>query len=235
MAESRALPLAEPTSRLEALRGWLVESWTGRPLLDGDGIKLLTLTTRPLTAPSGMWGVVDTLADLAILLGALAILFGVWGVLRCRLLWRVRRKRTLSYIFIGVVLTLLIITFSLLAGLLAFFSLSSYLTQTRIGTRVEQVELLARVTAEALWLTDAADEVTLVIGQAAAAARYPGVSYAWARTLWRFRLQDRHPDVRPARRPGRVVQLDDQAFVGTEPPYADIRLLVLKITGESAA
>ena len=40
-------------------------------------------------------------------------------------LWRVRRKLTLSYIFIGFVPVLLIVVFFLLCGLLLFFNVSS--------------------------------------------------------------------------------------------------------------
>jgi UPF0716 family protein affecting phage T7 exclusion len=48
-----------------------------------------------------------------------------------RLLWRVRRKLTLSYIFVGFVPVLLIVVFFMLCGLLLFFNVSSYLVQTR--------------------------------------------------------------------------------------------------------
>ena len=49
-----------------------------------------------------------------------------------RLLWRVRRKLILSYIFIGFVPALLIVAFFLLGGLLLFSNFSSYLVQTRL-------------------------------------------------------------------------------------------------------
>ena len=44
-----------------------------------------------------------------------------------RLLWRVRRKLILSYIFIGVVPSLLIVIFFLLGGVLIFMNVSAYL------------------------------------------------------------------------------------------------------------
>ena len=47
--------------------------------------------------------------------------------MRRRLLWRVRRKLILSYIFVGLVPSLLIVTFFLLAGLLLFRNMASYL------------------------------------------------------------------------------------------------------------
>ena len=56
--------------------------------------------------------------------------FAVWA--KRRLLWRVRRKLILSYVFVGVVPALLVITFFLLAGLILAFNVSSYLVQSRI-------------------------------------------------------------------------------------------------------
>jgi hypothetical protein len=48
-------------------------------------------------------------------------------------LWRVRRKLTLSYIFIGFVPILLIAVFFLLCGLLLFFNVSSHSVQSRVN------------------------------------------------------------------------------------------------------
>ena len=56
--------------------------------------------------------------------------FFVWRLfvlMKRRLLWRVRRKLILSYIFIGVVPSLLIIGFFLLGGVLVFMNVSAYL------------------------------------------------------------------------------------------------------------
>ena len=178
---SRALPPSDAPSRLRALRGWLVGSFAGRALVAGGAIKLLTLTLMPLVGPpAGVWGVVDTLADVSILLGAVAIAVRVAGLIRRRFLWRVRRKLTLSYIFIGVVPALLIISFFLLAGLLLFFNVSAYLTQSRIETLVSQAELLAQIAAEDLRPTDEPEAVAAVVERRRRVAvnRYPNVSYA---------------------------------------------------------
>ena len=56
--------------------------------------------------------------------------FFVWRLfvlMKRRLLWRVRRKLILSYIFIGVVPALLIVVFFLLGGVLIFMNVSAYL------------------------------------------------------------------------------------------------------------
>jgi len=67
--------------------------------------------------------------------------------LRGRFLWRVRRKLTVSYIFIGFVPILLLIVFFLLCGVLLFFNVSSYLVQTRVSALVEETRFLAEATS----------------------------------------------------------------------------------------
>ncbi len=55
-----------------------------------------------------------------------------------RLLWRVRRKLILSYIFIGFIPALLLVAFSLLCGFLLFYNFSSYLVQSRLRALSER-------------------------------------------------------------------------------------------------
>ena len=85
------------------------------------------------------------------MVGSLALLFGVaYGLTRLavwakrRLLWRVRRKLILSYVFVGVVPALLVITFFLLAGLILAFNVSSYLVQSRVRNLTDQARFLAQ-------------------------------------------------------------------------------------------
>ena len=93
-------------------------------------------------------------------------------------LWRVRRKLTLSYIFIGFVPILLIVVFFLLCGLLLFFNVSSYLVQSRVEALVDETRFLAEASAIELARTsdDATFDETLTRRQEAASARYHGAS-----------------------------------------------------------
>jgi sigma-B regulation protein RsbU (phosphoserine phosphatase) len=93
-------------------------------------------------------------------------------------LWRVRRKLTLSYIFIGFVPVLLIAVFFLLCGLLLFFNVSSYLVQSRVNALVDETRFLAEATAIELEQTsdDASFDEVLTRRQEAASARYHGAS-----------------------------------------------------------
>ena len=105
--------------------------------------------------------------------------FRLFRAARVRLLWRVRRKLILSYVFMGVLPALLIVTFFLLCGLLLFFNVSSYLMQSRMRALEDEARFLAR--SGALELKDAAPgaETAAVLArrQAVEEAKYPGISY----------------------------------------------------------
>ena len=100
-------------------------------------------------------------------------------------LWRVRRKLTLSYIFIGFVPILLIVVFFFLCGLLLFFNVSSYLVQSRVNALVDETRFLAEATT--IELTQAPDDPTfdevLTRRQEAASARYHGASIVVVPTM----------------------------------------------------
>ncbi len=123
-----------------------------------------------------------------ILLALAVVLFFAWRAfrgLKQRLLWRVRRKLTLSYIFVGFVPVFLIVVFFLLCGLLLFFNVSSYLVQTRVNALVEETRFLAEAAAIELEQTTSDADFADVLRrrQEAAAARYRGASYEVVPTL----------------------------------------------------
>ena len=64
-----------------------------------------------------------------------------------RLLWRVRRKLILSYIFIGVIPSLLILVFFLFAGSLVFMNVSAYLFKDGYDAIVDSARLSAQAAA----------------------------------------------------------------------------------------
>jgi serine phosphatase RsbU (regulator of sigma subunit) len=100
-------------------------------------------------------------------------------------LWRVRRKLTLSYVFIGFVPVLLIVVFFLLCGLLLFFNVSSYLVQSRVEALVDETRFLAEASAIELARTsdDATFDEVLTRRQEAASARYHGASMVVVPTM----------------------------------------------------
>ena len=124
--------------------------------------------------------VVGSLGTLALLIGLAYFLARLISLARQHLLWRVRRKLILSYILVGLVPALLIITFGLVSGLMLFGSVSQYIVTTRVRTAVEQAQFLARTCAiELARLSgDAEVDAFLERKQMALATRYPGASLA---------------------------------------------------------
>jgi len=99
--------------------------------------------------------------------------------LRRRLLWRVRRKLTLSYIFIGFVPAILIIVFFLLCGLLLFLNAGAYMLRSRVAGVIDAAQLMARSAADALQDVTGEDAGPILEAERhAAGVQYPGALVA---------------------------------------------------------
>ncbi|MCC6990774.1 MAG: HAMP domain-containing protein, partial [Acidobacteria bacterium] len=161
---------------------WLRTAWPGRLLLVGLALKILeTLATAITGEPRpALVDAVDVTGTLLLILGGAYVAGRGLGWMRRRLLWRVRRKLILSYIFVGLVPSLLIVVFFLLAGLLLFRNVASYLVQTRLDAHAEQARFLAQTALLDLQRAATAEAVrdTLERLQASGEARYPSLSIA---------------------------------------------------------
>ncbi|MCA1583973.1 MAG: SpoIIE family protein phosphatase [Acidobacteria bacterium] len=176
-----ALIAGQTPSPPAALRAWLTRTFSGRALLVGLVVKVVTTLTRFAVSPLPSWlDVIDKVGSLALIFAAAYLIarFVMWA--RRRLLWRVRRKLILSYIFVGLVPGLLIVTFFLLAGLLLFFNVSSYLVQSRVRSLGDQARFLAESTVLDLQrsVSPARVDDTLDRRQESAESRYPFLSVA---------------------------------------------------------
>ena len=175
-----ALLPGEVPSRWRVWRSWLLRTFPGRALVLGAAIKAITW-------PVNLFSTLPPALDAINMVGSLALLFtAAYGLTRFavwakrRLLWRVRRKLILSYVFVGVVPALLVITFFLLAGLIVAFNVSSYLVQSRIRNVTDQARFLAQTAqleAERATSPQALVE-TLERRQSSGETRYPFLSIA---------------------------------------------------------
>ena len=172
-----AAPRPEPRAVRRAVT-WLVGSWFGRALLAAGLIKSLapigTVSTWPL------FGAVDGLASVILLAAGLWALTQAFGAVRRRLLWRVRRKLIVSYLFIGFVPVLLVMAFFLLAGVLMFLNVSSFLVRSGFDDLIEEAVILAETSAGELERQGGERAARVVLGGklTATAGRHPGVSLA---------------------------------------------------------
>src|SRR5947209_4642328 len=150
MARSRSprpfvVRIPDPQS---GLRHVLLRTLSGRFIVVGLALRLLLVVAAAVAGPlPAFFDVVDTVAGIAIAIGAGYFVVKLFVAAKRRLLWRVRRKLILSYIFVGFIPAILIVAFFLLGGFLLFNNLSSYLVQSRLRSMSEEAKFLAQSTA----------------------------------------------------------------------------------------
>jgi sigma-B regulation protein RsbU (phosphoserine phosphatase) len=164
----------------QGLRHALFRTLPGRVIVIGLAIKLAIGTTSFVLGriPSFL-SVVDTVAGVAIAAGAAYFLFRLIVVAKRRLLWRVRRKLIISYIFIGFVPALLLVGFSLLTGLLLFYNFSSYLVHSRVRALTDQATFLAQNSVTEIQRSGGRDIAAILTRrQTNASSQFQGISLA---------------------------------------------------------
>ena len=178
-----------PTSRPAAApqpspRELLFESWFGRLFLGAASLKFVLALWRVITGadPDRLPVVVRVLSGAATL--GLAITLGIfaWKLfvqIKRRLLWRVRRKLILSYIFIGVIPSLLILVFFLFAGSLVFMNVSAYLFKDGYDQIIENARLSAQAAATEITRNPASAVETIERVHRIRAGMYPAISIAF--------------------------------------------------------
>jgi sigma-B regulation protein RsbU (phosphoserine phosphatase) len=164
-----------------AFYNWLTRRLAGRLLLVGAAIKVQAAIVGFLFPST--WSFLDAIDAIGslLLVFVACYLLGkgiIWA--KRRLLWRVRRKLILSYVFVGLVPGLLIICFFLIAGFLLLFNVGSYLLQSRVRTVIDQARFTAQSAVLEAEHADPPDVLRrrLQERQEVAAQRYPFTSYA---------------------------------------------------------
>ena len=137
-------PAAAPQPTAREL---LVLTWPGRLFLVTAGFKLVIAVWRIAgTLPEAV-RLVNNIATLGLALAVGIFAWRLFVQIKRQLLWRVRRKLILSYIFIGVIPSLLILVFFLFAGSLVFMNVSAYLFKDGYDTIVDSARLSAQAAA----------------------------------------------------------------------------------------
>ncbi len=182
MAGSRAprYSAAAAPARFEGVRHALLGTLPGRVLVVGALTKLLRVALGRIAGPLPAFAdVIDTLAGMMVVGALVYFCVRLFIAAKRRLLWRVRRKLILSYIFIGFVPAILIVAFFLLCGLLLFYNFSSYLVQARLRVITAQAQFLAESTAAEILRGGGRDVAGLLTRrQTNAAGQFQGISFA---------------------------------------------------------
>src|SRR5580765_5438353 len=164
----------------EGVRGALLRTLPGRAIVIGVTIKILVaLIGGVFGSVPAFLGVIETVASVAAVAGLVYFGFQLAVLAKRRLLWRVRRKLMLSYVFVGLVPASLLAAFALLCGFLLFYNLSSYLVQARLRALSETAGYFAETTALEIQRAGGRDALPILARrQASEAPQYPDISLA---------------------------------------------------------
>ncbi len=119
----------------------------GRSVLVAVAIKFVALVAGVRGPLPAALSLLDNFASVLLLVVAAYLIAQGLAMANRRLLWRVRRKLIISYIFIGFVPAILIVAFFLLGGLLLFSNVSSYLVQSRLHRLGDRAQSAAQMMA----------------------------------------------------------------------------------------
>ncbi len=181
MVVSRSRDLDHPPpSTGPGVRRVLTGTLSGRAMLAGLAFKLIVAILSALAGPlPALVRGLDTLASLVVAVAGSALLVRQIAIARHRVLWRVRRKLIISYLFIGFVPVVLVVAFFLLGGLFLFFNFASYLVQNRMAVITYRAEATATLTALEIRRTGGRDlDSVLARREESLAREYPGASLA---------------------------------------------------------
>jgi sigma-B regulation protein RsbU (phosphoserine phosphatase) len=197
-------------------RDLLLSTWPGRLFLIAAALKIVVAIWRVVLGGEALPTIARALSAAATVGLVIAVSVFAWRLfiqIKRRLLWRVRRKLILSYIFIGVIPALLILVFFLFAGSLVFMNVSAYLFKDGYETIMDNARLSAQAAATEITRNPATAVETIQRVHRIRVAMYPALSIAHLvpggpiRTIgpWkRLPIPDRIP-----------VWLKDDGFIGS--------------------
>jgi len=161
----------------------LLRTLPGRAIVVGTVVKAVVFVISLGIGVPAALQIIDTIASVAIVAGGVYFVARGLTFVKRRLLWRVRRKLIISYIFIGFVPAILIVAFFMLGGLLLFSNFSSYLAQNRFRTLADRAESIAQTTAVEIERTGRREASSVLEHRRAEVEReFPGLSLAVVRT-----------------------------------------------------
>jgi sigma-B regulation protein RsbU (phosphoserine phosphatase) len=170
-------PVDDPS---RTARDLLLRTWPGRLFIVTAAFKFIIALLRLAGDLSPFLLAINTAATIGLVVSVIIFFTRFVVVAQRRLLWRVRRKLILSYIFIGVVPTLLILGFVLLGSTFVSWSVAAYLFRDGYDEVTRDVELLAEAAAIEITRTPtlktASETIDRVQRNGASSLRYPSLS-----------------------------------------------------------
>jgi sigma-B regulation protein RsbU (phosphoserine phosphatase) len=168
-------PVDDPT---RTARDLLLRTWPGRLFIVTAAFKFIIALIRLAGELSPFFLAINTAATIGLAIAITIFFTRLIVVAQRRLLWRVRRKLILSYIFLGVVPSFLIAGFVLLGSTFVSWSVAAYLFRDGYDEVTRDVELLAE--AAAIEITrntkTAAETIDRVQRNGSTSLKYPSLS-----------------------------------------------------------
>jgi sigma-B regulation protein RsbU (phosphoserine phosphatase) len=162
-----------------AARELLLHTWPGRLFLITAGLKLVITAWRAAGTLPDAVRVTSSIATVGLAVAVAVFAWRLFVQIKRRLLWRVRRKLILSYIFIGVIPALLILVFFLFAGSLVFMNVSAYLFKDGYDAIVENARVSAQAAATEIARDPDSVLETIERVHRLRASTYPAISVAY--------------------------------------------------------
>src|SRR5512134_3115440 len=122
----------------------LLHSWPGRIFLASAALKFVVGLLRLAGVLSAVANVLSSIATIGLVISLSYFEWRLAVLTKRRLLWRVRRRLILSYVFFGVVPALLIVGLFVLGLWPVSMSVSAYLFRDGYDDVVEDARLVAR-------------------------------------------------------------------------------------------
>ncbi len=209
-------PPAEAPAR--PARELLLRTNAGRLFLAAAAVRLIVFAIDRVAGAPPAVSLIGTIAGIIIVVTALLFIGRGFAALRRQLLWRVRRKLIVSYVFIGLVPALLLLVFFLFGGQIIFTNVASYLFKSGYEGYVRSAQQIAQSAANDV-ARDPARAAEIAESKVRnLAADYPGLSVAIVPVSSRSPVREtragawRHLDPPPAPLP---LQFRTDPFSGT--------------------
>jgi sigma-B regulation protein RsbU (phosphoserine phosphatase) len=167
------------TDRSLSARHLLLHSWAGKLFIAAASFKVVLGFVRQFATLPPLVALLNGIATVAL---AVSVGFFVWRLVlltKRRLLWRLRRRLILSYIFIGVVPALLIVAFFLLSAWMVTMNLSAYFFKDGFEDILDDAQLIAQAVASELGREPSQAPQTIARVHKNAAPSYPGLTLAF--------------------------------------------------------
>jgi phosphoserine phosphatase RsbU/P len=167
------------TDRSLSARQLLLHSWAGQLFLGAAALKVVLGTTRQFVTLPPLLVLLNGAATVGLAVSAGVFVWRLILLTKRRLLWRLRRRLILSYIFIGVVPALLIVAFFVLGAWMVTMNLSAYFFKDGLEDILDDAQLLAQAVASEVGREPSQAAQTIARVHKNATSSYPGLTLAF--------------------------------------------------------